>query len=381
MDCSEGASQLNEKDNADVEDDVEDDMDLDAALASLDIDKDFGMSFLENKEKEGSSVTPSSEESLEAVEENQQTSDAQINHYHQLYERDEIFSRHYKPSRMESDELNELGIELQAKQLSSMTKKMFHASIAANLTDLFNPDANQNKNILLKRGKLRVKNGKKANQGEEARLIFLFTHAFILAKEPPKASGIFEKMLSSSSPSIEQVYCFHDVEWIKDLWQLETVINPSADHESASKEDSKETYSNSGNNAFLIHVKGQESDLRFDCESLEEKQSWLAAWERVLIQNHLTSINEARPIGWQHQIVQTSLYTAAVTGKDFYAPYYLEKVNLLDQYNKLSPLHYAVIHNHIHVIQHLIDEFRADIELLDEDLRTPMYYGKFICKD
>mmetsp|Transcript_20294 Transcript_20294/g.30111 ORF Transcript_20294/g.30111 Transcript_20294/m.30111 type:complete len:375 (+) Transcript_20294:92-1216(+) len=352
--------QPNEGDTADEEDD----MDLDAALADLDIDKDFGMSFLEaGAKEENMSNPPSSEESPEAVAKAKQSSYAQIDHHQQLYERDEIFSRHYKPSEIESEELREVAAELQVKQRTS--KKILNL--------LFNVEAHQN-NILLKRGKIFVANEKK--QAEESRLIFLMTHGFILAKEPPKPSGMLEKMLSSSCPSIEHIHFFLDVEWIKDLWQLETVSDPSSKHDSEKGDGPKGAMSN---HAFLIHVKGEDNDLRFNCESLEEKQAWLAAWERVLLQNRLMSNSHTHTAGWQHEIVQTSLYTAAVTGRDFYAPYYIEKVNVLDHYNKLSPLHYAVIHNQVHVIQHLVEKFHANVELPDEDGRTPMYYGKSIC--
>lgn len=344
--------------------DEADDMDLDAALADLDIDKDFGMSFLDaNTKEENISNPPSHEKTTEvAAKPKQESSKLQVNLHHQLYERDEIFSRHYNPSKIESEELREVAAELQVKQRNS--KKTLNL--------LFNIEPHQN-NILLKRGKIFVTNEKEQKQDEEARLIFLVTHGFVVAKEQPKLSGMFENFLSSSAPSIEHAHFFLDVEWIKDLWQLETVSDPSSVHDSEKGDDHKAPVSK---HAFLIHVKGEDNDLRFNCESLEEKQSWLAAWERVLLQSRSMSSSHAHSTGWQHEIVQTSLYTAAVTGRDFYAHYYIEKVNVLDEYNKLAPLHYAVIHNQVHVIQHLVEKFRADVELLDDDGRTPMYYAE-----
>eukprot|EP00541_Cyclophora_tenuis_P019138 CAMPEP_0116549840 /NCGR_PEP_ID=MMETSP0397-20121206/5100_1 /TAXON_ID=216820 /ORGANISM="Cyclophora tenuis, Strain ECT3854" /LENGTH=227 /DNA_ID=CAMNT_0004074615 /DNA_START=200 /DNA_END=886 /DNA_ORIENTATION=+ len=48
----------------------------------------------------------------------------------------------------------------------------------------------------------------------------------------------------------------------------------------------------------------------------------------------------------------------------------------LDRYNGMAPLHYAAIHNNIHVIEHLIREGGANRELQDEEGRTAMYYAQ-----
>ena len=119
-----------------------------------------------------------------------------------------------------------------------------------------------------------------------------------------------------------------------------------------------------------------------DVDSSETKQQWLDAWERVLLQNRARvvlaqEVRDARIVGWQHELIQTSLYTAAVTGQAFFSPQHLEKVNELDEYNGLAQLHYAAMHNQSHIIEHLCSACGANVELKDVEGRTPMYYGKF----
>jgi hypothetical protein len=190
----------------------------------------------------------------------------------------------------------------------------------------------------------------------------LFTHGFCISKntQPGARTSILVKLISGHP--VEVCHLYDQVDWVKDLWQVEGY-------------------------AFSLQVSKNKSsvvEFRVDCQSTEEKTQWLQAWERVLLKNRsLQNLSieerEARPQGWQHELLQTSLYTAAVTGQDFFAPHHLEKLNEPDVYNSFTPLHYAALHNQVHIIQHLVGELGADTEVKDEEGRTPMYYGKLLC--
>jgi len=324
-----------------------------------------------------------------------------INHDHRLFKRNEVFSKHYKPSEMESKEIGKLVDDLQVK--NALTGMLLKTSSPTALSQLFNlgeqlqpkydPANCNNNNIIMKRGTVRVTVGSKTEEltgTDDVRILVLMTHGFVVSKQPPSTMKFG---FGSFSPLVEQAHFFEKVIWIKDVWQLEVTSSqekhPLSDNDDLKENDNSEKKEDDPSNvskyAFSIHVEGQKDDMRFNCKSLEEKHSWLEAWERLLIQcrrsvSSATSATEDNSStmkkGWQYELVQASLYTAAVTGQDFSGPYHLKQVNVLDQYNRLAPLHYAVIHNQIHIIHHLVDTCNANVEVTDKDGRTPMYYAE-----
>ena len=298
--------------------------DLDDELANLDIDNDFNLDFADDDDDDDDDVP--------------KKKDCTNPEYAQLQlQRDEVFSHHYKPTKEENSLLKTVCTKLGAKNFGAPTTLL-------KLLNLQEDDLG--KSILLKRGLLII-NGQK-------RELVLFTHGFVVARPLDKqASGLLRVSLLVSK-MYDEVHLYNDISWVKDLWQLQK---------------------------FVFSVKTPSGELKLECDSAQEKQEWLQAWERVLLKNRTLQKStpaerEARTCGWQHELLQTSLYTAACTGQAFFAPHHLTNVDTLDEYNGLAPLHYAALHNQVHIIQHLVDECEANVEVKDQEGRTPMYYGE-----
>lgn len=367
--------------------------DLDAQLASLDIDNDFQMSFLgggdnsENESPKKKEKTPektkesSPKKKKEPSPQKKEPSPKKMIDLSnpkvskQQLARPEVFSKHYSPTTDEDAVLQDLIIKLSAKSMSAPTV----------LTQLLNIIPHDyGKSILLKRGIV-------DHDGGTARDLLLFTHGFVVTSKPldVQESGNF---LFGSLMFSKAYLCCHlytSVEHVKDLWQLQQsafsvklndgtemrfdIPKQEEEEEDATTESAKDTTTTSDTTTTTTTTLQQ---------ALTTKRDWLQAWERVLLQRpcHLSADErEARIVGWQHALLQTSLYTAAVTGQDFYnGRDNQELLNKPDTYNGLAPLHYAALHNQVHVIEHLLQEMGADPEVKDEDGRTPMYYGEFL---
>jgi hypothetical protein len=128
---------------------------------------------------------------------------------------------------------------------------------------------------------------------------------------------------------------------------------------------------------YYFMIKTESKKFFLECGTAVELEAWLEAWERVLVQTRSRQ-HRNRERGWQHALVQTSLYSAAITGlDDLCSKQWLDAKNELDKYNSLSPLHYAVMVNHMHIMDFLLSH-GADPEVQDAEERTPMYYGKTV---
>jgi len=279
--------------------------DLDAALASIDIDKDFQMSFM-NFDKGGDDEPPSKDD-----------------HFQQQLQRPEVFSHRYRPTSEEEAKVQQLSDELNVGSKAGWNGCHIVHQLLNHEGDV--------KNIILQQGSVVLPDGQ--------RMMVLLTHGFIIAK--PDA-GRF-----TSACEVSELY--ENVIYVKDLWMT----------------SSKESFS-------LKLASGKEIIF-----SSKEKKEWLDTWERVLLQNrlHSKSKDETREFGWQYKLVQTSVFTAAVTGAAFFSDVHLEKKNFVDEYNKMAPLHYAAMYNHAHIITALL-EYGADPEIRDGEGRTPMYYAQ-----
>mmetsp|Transcript_1318 Transcript_1318/g.1833 ORF Transcript_1318/g.1833 Transcript_1318/m.1833 type:complete len:389 (+) Transcript_1318:316-1482(+) len=150
----------------------------------------------------------------------------------------------------------------------------------------------------------------------------------------------------------------------------------------------------------------------FVCAFYEHKQAWLDAFEISVIRAHQTHKQEnpingddndgnddanQLKIGWQHEIIQTSIHSAAYLGNvemlrraiarlttamDYKIQSTAEKekngsIDQLDEYgNQLSALHYASMYNHLDCMEELL-KAGANPNCLDGngDEKTPLWYA------
>ena len=155
--------------------------------------------------------------------------------------------------------------------------------------------------------------------------------------------------------------------------------------------------------SFSVTLKGRENDpLIFVCCKPEHCDKWVEAFKigviRAMTQSFDREVVELREkIGWQHLVMRTSL-TSLVVLNDTIA---LEcacqdggdndereeeerwssnmkdvrmELNLLDEYNGYSPLHYATILGHIECMEVLLEAGSKVTE--DRKGESPMYHGK-----
>jgi hypothetical protein len=260
-------------------DDLED---LDAALASIDIDKDFQMSFLNRDDS-------SADFALDATADD---GSMEADFSFQQLQRPEVFSHRYRPTREEDAEI---------QTLSNFLRVGSKAGWGADRTvhQLLNHEGGDLKNILLFRGNVTLPDGNE-------RQLVLLTHGFILAKV--NGGGMF-------TASFDVAELYNNVLYVKDRWMV------------------------SSNESFCLKLA---NDKEITLASAK-KSEWLDALERVLLQNRLHSKtrDEARELGWQYKLVQTSVYTAAVTGASFFSDDHLKKKDNLDEYHQMAPLHYG----------------------------------------
>lgn len=256
--------------------------DLDAALASIDVDKDFQMSFMNSDGNSNNNEDSSADFAV---------NDAEPAFSFQQLQRPEVFSHRYRPTRDEDAEI---------QKLCDFLKVGSKAGWGADRTvhQLLNHEGGD-KNIILLRGTLALPDGNE-------RQLVLLTHGFILAKVD--GGGMF-------TTSFDVAELYDNVVYVKDRWMT------------------------SSNDSFCLKLA---NDKEITLASTK-KSEWLDALERVLLQNRLHSKtrDEAREFGWQYKLVQTSVYTAAVTGASFFSDDHLKKKDNLDEYHKMAPLHYG----------------------------------------
>ena len=146
--------------------------------------------------------------------------------------------------------------------------------------------------------------------------------------------------------------------------------------------------------SFSVTLKGRENHpLIFVCCKPEHRDKWVEAFKigvvRAMTQSFDREVVELRKkIGWQHLVMRTSL-TSLVVLNDIIA---LEcacqdggdndegedvrmELNLLDEYNGYSPLHYATILGHVECMEVLL-EAGSKVTLEDRKGESPMYHGK-----
>jgi hypothetical protein len=215
-----------------------------------------------------------------------------------------------------------------------------------------NAKASQPSSILLKRGPVLYGNdSEKAVEGEA----FLLTRGLILAKTATEAgasSSSFDRAILWNDVVFVEPVAGDDMSWTltiqtKDTEGATTTTSTSNTHDGAgASDDNVEHTANNNSDHHDDNNNVRQQHLTFVCDSLEQRDAWLFAMERVLIPHHLhnntgtTSTINIIELGWQYKLVHRPAFTMAVTGMvaDMVLPP-PDVLNQLDQYNELNPLH------------------------------------------
>ena len=163
----------------------------------------------------------------------------------------------------------------------------------------------------------------------------------------------------------------------------------------ASRDIANSTYAQT---SFSVTLNERKNDpMIFVCSKPEHRDSWIEALKpgivRALAKSSEKEVTELRKkLGWQHLVIRSSLMSlvilndvialeCACQGNEEGEGVERSKVkvrmelNLLDEYNGYSPLHYASILAHTECMQVLL-EAGAKVTLEDRKGLSPMYHGK-----
>jgi hypothetical protein len=259
--------------------------------------------------------------------------------------RDEVFSKHYHPSREETLELNGMADHLglaPSTGLFGMGKRMsMQIGMGAQVTEDMHTLFYGGSSILLKHGPVQW-------EGKACALLLL-TDGFVLTYSNINAKTFLENRYETCQLWTSVDFC--------------ETVNPM-------------TF------CIQLHTNGERYEFTAVEEEGDDVGTWVNALERVLIHHAMhraTQLTET--LGWQYQRSRRPAFTAAVTGN-------LEvlgeqeppaTINRLDSYNHYAPLHYAVLQEtpNANVIQALL-QAGADPNLADADGRSAMYYGTYL---
>jgi len=162
--------------------------------------------------------------------------------------------------------------------------------------------------------------------------------------------------------------------------------------------------------SFSVTLKGRDSHpLIFVCCKPEHRDKWVEAFKigviRAMTQSFDREVVELRKkIGWQHLVMRSSLTSLVVLNDTIVLECACQdggandegeeeeyrwssnmkdvrmELNLLDEYNGYSPLHYATILGHIECMEVLL-EAGSKVTLEDRKGESPMYHGKNVLTD
>jgi len=248
-------------------------------------------------------------------------------------ERDEIFSKRYRPSRSEAKELEEIATELSISSRGNIVGMLqgMGGQMSQNLESLLHGGHS----IVAKRGNVLWE-----TNGCD---LVLFTDGFLL----------LHTNVSTFNPLAKKYEFCH-------MWK-----------------DVKVCYLE--NNSVFIDMQDG-TTIRLSPESCpNDLIYWIRALERILIEYtiHSPSCEEITDeVGWQYNLVRKPAFSAAVSG-DISIMGEVEDVNSLDEYNSYAPLHYAVQHTEpsLEIVKNLLDA-GADPNLEDNEGRSPMYFAE-----
>jgi hypothetical protein len=349
----------NKDDHHHSSEEEQEEQDLDALLDDMDFDKDF--SIRSSDESEDAAVAVLLADKEEDARSPKEKEEASIQFWKERFQREEVYSKRYHPSKEEQQELQELATFLGLSSSASGFLTGFLRASSAVLTgdsgnrveQLLQPDEGHPHSILLKRGPVLWNK-------QECELILL-THGFILATttsaQNQKAKSMFVQQSTYETCQLwDQVQ--HATNIPETNCSLGVVCKGGSGDESSSL-------------------------WEFQVDSVDSHTAWLQAMETVLVQHalHHSSKDSSKTsqLGWQYQLMHRPGYTGVVTGNvDLIGTNSGDNFNSLDTYQQMAPLHYALQQEEcsIPVIEALLVE-GADPNFPDADKRTAMYYGTY----
>lgn len=150
---------------------------------------------------------------------------------------------------------------------------------------------------------------------------------------------------------------------------------------------------------FSVTLSGQENDpLIFVCPGPEHRDSWVEAFRPGVVSALTKSSRPGMPdlrkkLGWQHLVIRSSFMSLVilndaealksklqVSGVKLVARKLRMELNLLDEYNGYSPLHYATILGHTECMVLLL-EAGSKVTLEDREKLSPMYHALSLRSD
>jgi hypothetical protein len=412
---------------------------LDSMLESMDIDKDFNMwsSFRSSIVKRGSTgmdaTVPESdmddkEKNTHSLSDNNSDDDLEVQDIetwrHRLA-RSEVFSHRYRPDAQEVQELRELETLLgmntnlshrmpkltglfrstsagetnggdgkrgggKRKPVSEQDLALWNQLVQPSIDPSSSTSGSLPASIILKRGPalmmMNKSNGIDSDQpaeedANECELILL-THGLIVATVLSPTAPRSTRSTGSGSGRSQKLVPRSFERAV--FWKRVLTVAPSSSSSSSPSSDG----SNSTWEIQLGNGKGgQGHRLVFMCASPRQRQAWLDAMERVIVEYHSHSSSKTASskaitseFGWQYRYIVKPAFTMAVTDQTEYFDTSITNgksnndLNQIDHYHGYAALHYAVHANHVAAMRCLLDA-GADPDIADQDGRTPMYYA------
>jgi len=314
----------NEEDNDDGDDG--DDEDVHALLANLEI-PDFDMS-LEHDDDDKVGSLPGGQKPWEVVD------------WKERINREEVFSKLYKPKRSEVQELYAMSNTLGVAKSTGILRSIGMVS-----------KGTQDIQTLLSGEHSILMANFRVMHGEVAYHMLLFNDGFILKNQSVNYFNPLEKRY-------EACHLWNDVDFVERV------------------------------NASEITVQIVDGTKTYELSSADEEVSLETIFkclERIIISNEIFdgTSNRKETLGWQYLRVRKPAFTAAVmndpTILDGKHEIMAESINDLDEYNQHAPLHYAVLHEecNLDVIRRLL-KAGAKPNLEDGEGRNAMYYGMYL---
>lgn len=305
----------------------EEEEDYDQMLENLDFDASFNMS---DDEDEDDDKSKDEDDEAPVVEEEQTGEiDWLAIPYNKRLRRDEVFSRRYKPSKREKQELKKIASDIGVNNILQSKSESVE-------TLLFGDHS-----ILLKRGPMTL------NKSEVELLVF--TDGFLISY---KKVNYFNPL----AKRYEHCHLWSDVEYCE---------------------------SSIADMVVIQLLTGERIRLEIPSYEKDNVTTWMNCFENVVIEYALHNNDDVdndilESLGWQYRLIHKAGFSAAVTGKlGLIGKSLGTYVNQLDKYNQFAPLHYALQQEdcNVDVVKALLNA-GANPNLEDADGRSPMYYGK-----
>jgi hypothetical protein len=259
--------------------------------------------------------------------------------YESRLQREEVFSKRYRPRKSEEKELQDI-----SSRLGVSTSSIRLTTCSNTLHELLFG----NRSIVLKKGPISF--------NDHNCELFLLTDGFISVYQN---INIYNPLESK----YDTCHFWSDIEYIK--------------------------FANHG--TLLIQMQTGESYNLIGVSDGEDMKSWLRVIEHIVTLHaiHDTTPNKSSStsttttiktdvLGWQYKLIHQSGYTAAVSGDFKLMGNPNPKIlNQLDEYNQSSPLHYALQYEPCNAI--IVDSLLrmgADPNLPDGEGRSAMYYAQ-----